>query len=97
MMWIHIRNWLEHLFTPHCDECIAAKQCKRCDELFELLERERAERIKLINVITAVPARSDDDNPSVDYSNIGKLSWRAKREQLERDSFRAAHAAKEEM
>jgi len=94
-MWYHFRHWLIHLFTPHCDACESAKQCKHCDELFQLLERERAERIKLMELFTAQPARSDDNAPSIDYSKIGPLSWRAKREQLERDSFLKAHAPKD--
>lgn len=85
--------WLCHLFTPHCDECLHRGDCKNCDQLYQLLERERIERNKLIELLS--PKQISEANVEVDYQNISKpLTWRAQREQLERDAFRKAHQPK---
>lgn len=97
-MWtqlrLQMRAWFIHLFTSHCEECDARNQCKHCDELFQLLERERAERLRILDIFTTQRAPIEESHDTVDYSKIGPLSWRSKRQQLEHDSFMKAHAPK---
>src|SRR5690242_12868926 len=95
-MWTTFRHWFIHLFTPHCDECEARKQCKNCDQLYMLLERERLERSKLIDLLT-LPINTETAPQATpeEYKFMPPLTWRARREQLERDSFLKAHAPKD--
>lgn len=92
-MWDQFSIWFIHLFTPHCDECLHRGDCKNCEQLYLLLERERIERTKLIDLLT--PQQVAESNVEVNYSDISKpLTWRARKEQLERDAFRKAHQPK---
>ena|SRR5579864_769482 len=82
--------WLEHLFTPHCDECDARKQCKNCEQLYMIIERERAERSKLIALLH--PAQQEQEKVEIDWESINKpMSWAARREKLEQEAYKKAH------
>lgn len=93
-MWDQFKIWVEHLFTPHCDECISRAHCHNCDQLYQLIERERIERSKLISLLT--PQQIAESNIEVDYSQISRpLTWKAKKQQLERDAYLEAHKPKD--
>ena len=92
-MWNQFKVWINHLFTPHCDECVERAHCYNCDQLYQLIERERNERSKLIQLLT--PQQVAENNIEVDYQSINRpLTWRAKKQQLEREAYLEAHSPK---
>lgn len=92
--WIQFLIWIEHLFTPHCVECAAAKRCKNCDDLRLMLEQERNERMRLIQLMTEKPVETD--NP-IDWNEIRiNNSWRSRRQQLENQAREKAREMQNE-
>lgn len=89
-MWNQFKYWLEHLFKPHCDECVAAKHCHNCEQLYMLLERDRDERARLVSLLH--PAQQEQEQINIDYEAIrNPNSWRAQKAKLEREAFLKAH------
>lgn len=89
-MWIQFRNWLHHLFEPHCPDCVEQrlrdKECGNCEVLRYLLEREKAEKLKLIEFITYREVPVERELGEVTKSISRARPWRMIQAELEASS-----------
>lgn len=81
---IQIREWVLHLFNPHCDECARESECKNCDYLRLMIEQERAEKTRILGMMMHEEHQTENVDP---FQSVKRFTpWNAKRQQLEQAS-----------
>lgn len=81
-----IKEWVIHLFNPHCVRCY--KSCESCELLRRLLDAERFEKKRLLDLLVNGPEITQVEEKQEIFQPIhsGTLSRRALKNKLEREA-----------
>lgn len=79
-----IKDWIIHVFSPHCIDCEHDSVCQNCEYLKLLVEQERAEKSKILAMMFEPRTVEDTDNEVEERKPINTfVPWRVKRHKLE--------------
>src|SRR5689334_23184534 len=79
-----IKEWIVHLFDPHCVVCAHKNDCKNCELLKEMLEAERWEKRKILDSMLYKPEQNTQV-PQPDHMSFGRkfIPWNIRAEMLQ--------------
>ena len=79
------RDWLHHLFNPHCEFCEARPKCASCEILKDQLEHANFEKEMLLKSILQKPEQIQQNEIAEDITPIQSrnVPWEVKRRMLE--------------
>ncbi len=78
-----IKDWLVHLFSVHCDECLRRKICPNCENYLLIIEKQRGDYQKLLERVMT-PAETQVKQ-EIDFQPIipRHVPWHIKQRELE--------------
>lgn len=99
-MWNDFKNWLHHLFNPHCEICKVEREdkaiCKTCEVLQHQLELANHNlKIVLQQALSIPEPEAQRDTSELRPIRTMNVPWRVRKEALEELDRQRAKAAKE--
>lgn len=81
------REWLKHLFTPHCDHCELKIKCESCENWKEVNAILMKQNQQLLDRLCLLPEVSVNEIKSSEHKSINQFTpWRVRQAQFEQAS-----------